>query len=154
MSGNDQLRSLGIIYCVAYVVSFIVFSLALWLIWDSWRGDNIIDLLGDVSSASAGTALLTIIGWEGLKYLMVLFAAGRIKKLKEEGRQEGLEEGLQEGRKEGLHEGLQEGRREGREEGLHEGQQAEREKWEAWYRRFLEAQANGQPFNEPPPPQG
>ena len=53
---------------------------------------------------------------------MVLFAAGRIKKLKEEGRQE--------------------------------GQQAERQKWEAWYRRFLEAQANGQPFNEPPPPQG
>ena len=118
MSGNDQLRSLGIIYCVAYVVSFIVFSLALWLIWGAWRSDNIVGLLGDVSSASAGTALLTIIGWEGLKYLMVLFAAGRIKKLKEEGRQE------------------------------------ERQKWEAWYRRFLEAQANGQPFNEPPPPQG
>ena len=126
MSGNDQLRSLGIIYCVAYGVSFRVFSLALWLIWDSWRSDNIIDLLGDVSSASAGTAFLVVIGWEGLKYLMVLFAAGRIKKLKEEGRQEGLEE----------------------------GQQAERQKWEAWYRRFLEAQANGQPFNEPPPPQG
>ena len=126
MSGNDQLRSLGMIYCVAYVVSFIVFSLALWLIWDAWRSDNIVDLLGDVSSASAGTAFLVVIGWEGLKYLMVLFAAGRIKKLKEEGRQQGL----------------------------HEGQQAERQKWEAWYRRFLEAQANGQPFNEPPPPQG
>ena len=138
MSGNDQLRSLGIIYCVAYVVSFIVFSLALWLIWGAWRSDNIVGLLGDVSSASAGTAFLVVIGWEGLKYLMVLFAAGRIKKLKEEGRQEGLEEG----------------RQEGRHEGLREGQQAERQKWEAWYRRFLEAQANGQPFNEPPPPQG
>ena len=130
MSGNDQLRSLGIIYCVAYVVSFIVFSLALWLVWGAWRSDNIVGLLGDVSSASAGTAFLVVIGWEGLKYLMVLFAAGRIKKLKEEGRQEGLEEGR------------------------HEGQQAERQKWEAWYRRFLEAQANGQPFNEPPPHQG
>jgi hypothetical protein len=48
---------------------------------------------------------------------MVLFAAGRIKKLKEEGRHE------------------------------------ERQKWQVWYRRFQEAQAKGQPFNEPPPPE-
>ncbi len=100
------------------------------------------DLLGTVFSVSGGMALLTIIGWEGLKHLMVLFAAGRIRKLKEEGRQVGREEGLQEGRQEGMEEGRQVGRQE------------ERQAWQAWYLRFLQAQANGQPFNEPPPPQG
>ena len=39
----------------------------------------------------------------------------------QEGLQEGREEGLQEGREEGREEGLQEGREEGREEGLQEG---------------------------------
>ncbi len=154
MSVNDQLRSLGIIYCIAFVVSFIVSCLALWLIWDAWRSDNIMDLLGTVFSVSGGMALLTIIGWEGLKHLMVLFAAGRIKKLKEEGRQVGREEGLQEGRQEGRQEGKQEGIEQGRKEGMAEGRQEERQAWQAWYLRFLQAQANGQPFNEPPPPQG
>ena len=34
-----------------------------------------------------------------------------------------------------------------------QGVKQEREKWQAWYQRFQEAQANGQPFNEPPPAQ-
>ena len=114
MSVNDQLRSLGIIYCIAFVVSFIVSCLALWLIWDAWRSDNIMDLLGTVFSVSGGMALLTIIGWEGLKHLMVLFAAGRIKKLKEEGREEGRQEGIEQGRKEGMAEGRQEERQLGK----------------------------------------
>ena len=117
MTANEQLRSLGILYCVSYVVSLAAFSLALWLYWDAWRQDKVFNLLADVASTSAGTALLVIICWEGFRFVMVLFAAGRIKKLKEEGRHE------------------------------------ERQKWQAWYRRFQEAQAKGQPFNEPPPPE-
>ena len=31
------------------------------------------------------------------------------------------------------------------------GMAREREKWEAWNRRRMEAEANGQPFDEPPP---
>ena len=31
------------------------------------------------------------------------------------------------------------------------GQARERERWEAWNERRLEAEANGQPFDEPPP---
>lgn len=40
---------------------------------------------------------------------------------KEEGRREGISEGLQQGRREGISEGLQQGRREGLSEGLSEG---------------------------------
>lgn len=35
--------------------------------------------------------------------------------------------------------------------GKAEGEAARQEEWEAWNRRRLEAEANGQPFNEPPP---
>ncbi|MYC29722.1 MAG: hypothetical protein F4X65_06500 [Chloroflexi bacterium] len=38
-----------------------------------------------------------------------------------------------------------------REEGRKEGTSEERERWEAWNRRRLEAEARGEPFNEPPP---
>jgi hypothetical protein len=141
MAVNEQLRSLGILYCISYVVSLAVFSLALWLYWHAWEQGNVIGLLADVASTSAGTALLVIICWEGLRFAMVLFAAGRIKKIKDEGRQEGR----QEGREEGLQKGIQ--------EGIREGLRLERQKWEAWYRRFQEAQASGKPFDEPPPTQ-
>jgi hypothetical protein len=114
---------------ISATVVLAVFSLALWLYWHAWEQGNVIGLLADVASTSAGTALLVIICWEGLRFAMVLFAAGRIKKIKDEGRQEGLQEGIQ------------------------EGLRLERQKWEAWYRRFQEAQASGKPFDEPPPTQ-
>ncbi len=34
---------------------------------------------------------------------------------------------------------------------LAQGEAREREKWQAWNQRRLEAEANGQPFTEPPP---
>ena len=64
---------------------------------------------------------------------MVLFAPIIKKRMEEKARQEGRKEGRQEGR--------QEGRRENNEE------------WEAWLKRRDEAQANGQPFDEPSPSQ-
>ena len=39
-------------------------------------------------------------------------------------------------------------------QGREEGRKAERQRWEAWLKRRDEAEANGQPFNEPPPSQG
>jgi hypothetical protein len=38
-----------------------------------------------------------------------------------------------------------------RAQGVEQGTKQERERWQAWYRRSQEAQADGQPFNEPPP---
>ena len=34
---------------------------------------------------------------------------------------------------------------------IDQGRQQERQRWEAWLQRRNEAEANNQPFNEPPP---
>ncbi len=39
----------------------------------------------------------------------------------------------------------------GRKEGLAEGEERANQRWQAWLRRRDEAEANGLPFNEPPP---
>ena len=44
-----------------------------------------------------------------------------------------------------------EGKAEGKVEGIAEGKAEERELWIAWNDRRLEAKANGEEFNEPPP---
>jgi hypothetical protein len=69
---------------------------------------------------------------------MVLFAPKMIEKFRAQGAEEGLRQGV--------------------EIGVEIGVKQEREKWQAWqqrvdawYQRLQDAQANGQPFNEPPP---
>ena len=69
---------------------------------------------------------------------MVLFAPKMIEKFRAQGVEQGVKQGVEQGVKQGV--------------------KQEREKWQAWqqrvdawYQRFQEAQANGQPFNEPPP---
>ena len=52
-----------------------------------------------------------------------------------------------EGRKEGREEGWKEGNAEGKAEGKAE----ERRLWTEWNHRRLEAEAEGRPFDEPPP---
>ena len=42
-------------------------------------------------------------------------------------------------------------REQAREEGLQEGQSQTQARWQAWNQRRLDAEANNQPFNEPPP---
>ena len=56
-------------------------------------------------------------------------------------------EGLEEGRAEGL----EEGRAEGIEEGRVEGIAVTHRQWQDWNTRRMEAEAKGEPFNEPPP---
>ena len=48
-------------------------------------------------------------------------------------------------------EGLTEGFTEGWREGFTEGRNAKQQQWTAWNARRLHAEANGGPFNEPPP---
>ena len=43
--------------------------------------------------------------------------------------------------------------REGSEEGRQEGREEAHQAWEAWNERRLQAEANDEPFNEPPPSQ-
>ena len=54
-------------------------------------------------------------------------------------------------RNEGLAEGLTEGRAAGREEGRTEGRHEQQERWLQWLERRQQAEANGLPFDEPPP---
>ena len=42
-------------------------------------------------------------------------------------------------------------RQEGREEGVALGREEANAAWDAWNRRRMEAEANGEPFTEPPP---
>ena len=62
-------------------------------------------------------------------------------------KQQRFEAGLRRGYKEGYELGLEEARREGRREGV----QAVQKAWEGWNGRRETAQANGEPFTEPPP---
>ena len=48
---------------------------------------------------------------------------------------------------EGIETGLSRGKRQGREEGAAE----ERERVQDWFRRYMEAKARGEPFDEDPP---
>ena len=70
-----------------------------------------------------------------------------VAKAKDEGRNVGFTEGRTEGFTEGRNEGRTEGFTEGRNEGRNEVQQ----QWRAWNARRLDAEAKGQPFDEPPP---
>lgn len=48
-------------------------------------------------------------------------------------------------------EGMAKGMAKGRAEGKAEGEAEANTRWRAWYSRLLDAQAKGEPFDEPPP---
>ena len=65
----------------------------------------------------------------------------------ERGRAQGVAQGVARGRAEGV----AQGRAEGVAQGVDQGMERERRAWTEWNSRRLEAEANGLPFNEPPP---
>ncbi len=85
-SSNKAIRDLGIFYCAVYVVSLTACSLALWLYWDAWRLDSLMSQLANVTTVSAGAALLATILKE-MVWFMVL-AAMKIKEWKDQARKE------------------------------------------------------------------
>lgn len=98
-STNKALRDLGIFYCAVFVLSLAAFSLSLWLYWDAWRLDTLVQQIATVSSASIGLALLATIAKEAGSYMVL--AAMKIKEWQDEARKEGRKEGRVEGREEG-----------------------------------------------------
>ena len=69
-------------------------------------------------------------------------------------KQQRFEQGLAQGIEMGLEQGLTQGIEQGIEQGLTQGRQetaAQQKAWEDWNRRRETAQANGEPFTEPPP---
>ena len=69
----------------------------------------------------------------------------------ERGRAEGVAQGVARGRAEGVAQGRAEGVAQGVAQGVDQGRERERRAWTEWNRRRLEAEANGLPFDEPPP---
>ena len=69
----------------------------------------------------------------------------------ERGRAEGREEGVAQGVARGRAEGVAQGRAEGVAQGVGQGAERERRAWTEWNSRRMEAEANGLPFDEPPP---
>ena len=63
----------------------------------------------------------------------------------------GLELGIELGRRRGFELGLEMSRRRVLEQCFAQGRQAQQKAWESWNRRRETAQANGEPFTEPPP---
>ena len=72
------------------MVSLVAGALAIWLYWDAWRLGSLLAVLADVTTVSAGTALLATILKEAA-WFMVL-AAMKIRQWREEGRKQGVEQ--------------------------------------------------------------
>ena len=115
-----------IVYCAIYVVSFAGLAAFLWLGLEPRQPANLIDYLAKVSGGSIGVALFAALSWEVIR-AMVLLAPMLKRWIEERARQEGFAEGEE------------------------RGQKAERQRWQSWLRRRNEAEANNQPFDEPPP---
>ena len=73
------------------------------------------------------------------------------------GRQEGIEQGIEQGivagRQEGIEQGIEKGIDRGRSEGIQEGRAEANKEWESWISRKMQADANGETFDEPMPTQ-
>ena len=71
------------------------------------------------------------------------------------GRQEGIEQGIVAGRQEGIEQGIEKGidrgRAEGIEQGIDRGRAEANKEWETWVSRKMQAEANGETFDEPMP---
>ena len=98
----------------------------------------IVDIMQSMSSNGVGAAITAITITEIARYIMVL-AEWMLREVIEPRRKRRIERWRQEGIEAGRQEGHQEGRAE-----------ANRE-WEAWISRKMQAEANGQTFDEPMP---
>ena len=85
-SSNKALRDLGIFYCAVFVLSLAASCIALWLYWDAWRLDDLVQQIANASSASAGIALLATILKEVGSFMVL--AAMKIKEWQDRARKE------------------------------------------------------------------
>ncbi len=117
----------------------------------SWDGQ----IVGIVTAGAPNIGFALPIAYIFTEAIDMVFGAWYRQRTRERARNEGLAEGLTEGRaagrEEGRTEGRTEGREEGRTEGRTEGRHEQQERWLQWLERRQQAEANGLPFDEPPP---
>ena len=134
----------------------------------------VIGIIKDMAFIGAGSAIIAIMTTENARYTMILaewmlrevieprrrrqierwrqegIEEGRQEGI-EEGRQEGIEQGIVAGRQEGIEQGIEKGIDRGRSEGRQEGRAEANKEWETWVSRKMQAEANGETFDEPMP---
>ena len=126
----------------------------------------VVDIMREMAFVSTGSAGTAITITEIARYIMVIgewmlrevIEPRRRRQIErwrqegiEEGRQEGIEQGIEQGIVAGRQEGRSEGRSEGRQEGRAEGRAEANKEWETWISRKMQAEANGETFDEPMP---
>ncbi len=75
----------------------------------------------------------------------------RVEEAEARGMAQGMARGMAQGVAQGMARGMAQGVAQGMEQGVAQGAAEERQLWEAWNRRRLEADAEGRPFTELPP---
>ena len=138
----------------------------------------VVDIMREMAFITTGSAGVAITITEIARYIMVIgewmlreVIEPRRQRRIERWRQEGIEQGRAEGRQEGIAqgveqgiaqgveqgidqgraEGIDQGRQEGRAEGIDQGRAEANKEWETWISRKMQAEANGETFDEPMP---
>lgn len=128
---------------------------------EKWReaAMAITEGIGAATVGAAGLALLTIEGPESVMIIADYIRKRWVKPLEEKQRAEAAQMQADAAQKRAETERMEaetaeilaKQREKAREEGLQEGQSQTQAQWQAWNQRRLDAEANNQPFNEPPP---
>ncbi len=108
----------------------------------------------EFAAAGVGAAIGSLIAMQGVAIIVSLYhiITNRfVKPVIEEHEERGRKEGEERGRKEGIAEGEERGRKEGEERGRKEGEERANRAWAKWNQSRLEHEAQGIPFDEPPP---
>ena len=120
----ELLKRLAPNYWAGYYAVYVLMTALLAAVFRAhlrtWPEIEALFVAAAIFAVSAGVALLSAIIAEGVGY-MVLLIPRRIKKLKDEGRAEGVQEGVEKGRAQGVEEGIVKGRSEGVQEGIATG---------------------------------
>ena len=117
---------------------------------EKWReaAMAITEGIGAATVGAAGLALLTIEGPESVMIIADYIRKRWVKPLEEKQRAEAAQMQAEAAK---INAETEETLAKQRQEGREEGQSQTQAQWQAWNQRRLDAEANNQPFNEPPP---
>ena len=110
----------------------------------------IVDIMQSMSSNGVGAAITAITITEIARYIMVI-AEWMLREVIEPRQRRRIERWRQEGIQEGRQEGIEQGIEQGIEKGIDRGRAEANKEWESWISRKMQAEANGETFDEPMP---
>ena len=118
----------------------------------------VVDIMREMAFVSTGSAGIAITITEIARYIMVIgewmlreVIEPRRRRQIERWRQEGIAEGVEQGIAQGIEKGVEQGIAQGVEQGIDRGRAEANKEWESWISRKMQAEANGETFDEPMP---